>query len=257
MKRVVILLLTLLVGWVWIIAERDRKRSDRSVIPPLGMYYKSHHWITAPINRYIAKHSDVRDDAFPDMQANFPNHILFKSHWRRIRNEVLRIYQNEGMSEIKGDLFFRKIADKNWKKFYIKWYDTPLPDAAVKMPFTTNLIQACPEIQCAMISVLEPGAVIKAHVGPFRGALRYHLGLKTPQQSSGCFIKVDGCEYSWRDGEDVLFDDTYVHEVKNETDEPRFILFMDVQRNLDTRFSNKILSAACKIAKITSQNRKN
>jgi aspartyl/asparaginyl beta-hydroxylase (cupin superfamily) len=26
-----------------------------------------------------------------------------------------------------------------------------------------------------------------------------------------CFIEVDGIRYSWRDGEAVIFDETYIH----------------------------------------------
>jgi beta-hydroxylase len=222
------------------------------------MYYKSHNWITAPINRYVAKHVRQSSDKgpFPDMKVNFAGHEPFKRNWQRIRDEVLTLYREKGMSKIQGDLFFRKIADKNWKKFYIKWYDKVLPDARTHLPFITSLVEANSQVQSAMISVLEPGAIIKPHVGPFRGALRYHLGLKTPQHDD-CFILVDGKKYSWRDGEDVLFDDTFVHEVKNMTDQPRFILFMDIKRNVDSKVSKVVLNSACKIAKITGKNRKN
>jgi beta-hydroxylase len=63
--------------------------------------------------------------------------------------------------------------------------------------------------------------------------LRYHLGLSTPN-SDDCRIFVDGQIYAWRDGEDVMFDETYVHWVKNETPQTRVILFCDVERPLRT-----------------------
>lgn len=47
-----------------------------------------------------------------------------------------------------------------------------------------------------------------------------------------CHIIVDGEPYSWRDGESVVFDETYVHEAYNHTDENRIILFCDVERPL-------------------------
>ena len=76
------------------------------------------------------------------------------------------------------------------------------------------------------------------------GSLRYHLGLVTPN-SDACRIFVDGEEYSWRDGEDVVFDETYVHWAENRTDRTRVILFCDVERPLRTsllRGINRVVS---------------
>jgi beta-hydroxylase len=43
---------------------------------------------------------------------------------------------------------------------------------------------------------------------------------------------VDGEPYSWRDGEAVVFDETYVHHAANATATSRIILFCDVERPL-------------------------
>jgi beta-hydroxylase len=48
--------------------------------------------------------------------------------------------------------------------------------------------------------------------------------------SDDCRIYIDGDPYSWRDGQDVLFDETYIHSVRNDTDQARLILFCDVAR---------------------------
>jgi len=72
------------------------------------------------------------------------------------------------------------------------------------------------------------------HRDPVAGSLRYHLGLVTPTHPGGCRIVVDSIPYSWRDGEDSLFDETYIHYAENTTDQTR-ILFCDVERPLRTR----------------------
>src|SRR5262249_39967102 len=36
--------------------------------------------------------------------------------------------------------------------------------------------------------------------------------------------------YSWRDGQDLVFDETYVHHFENGTDQARIILFCDFER---------------------------
>ena len=82
-----------------------------------------------------------------------------------------------------------------------------------------------------MFSLLEPGAKIKPHYGPLRGIVRLHVGLDTPNDPE-CYILVDGKRYHWKDGEIVIFDDTYEHQVHNNTDKARMVLFCDVQRPL-------------------------
>jgi beta-hydroxylase len=66
--------------------------------------------------------------------------------------------------------------------------------------------------------------------------LRYHLGLSTPN-SDDCFINVDGTPYSWRDGQCVMFDETYIHEAYNHTEQDRIILFCDLERPMRYRWA--------------------
>ena len=80
-----------------------------------------------------------------------------------------------------------------------------------------------------MFSVLSPHSKIKIHRGFFKGIIRFHLGLATPN-SDDCFIVVDNKKYSWRDGEAVLLDDTFLHYVENNSDQKRIILFCDIVR---------------------------
>jgi beta-hydroxylase len=67
------------------------------------------------------------------------------------------------------------------------------------------------------------------HRDPYAGSLRYHLGLATPNDPE-CYIEVDGQRYFWRDGEAVIFDETFIHHAENTTDQTRVILFCDVER---------------------------
>ncbi len=59
-------------------------------------------------------------------------------------------------------------------------------------------------------------------------------GSSTPN-SEDCRIFVDGEAYHWRDGEAVMFDETYIHWAENKTDTMRVILFCDVERPLTSR----------------------
>ena len=48
-----------------------------------------------------------------------------------------------------------------------------------------------------------------------------------------CRIIVDGQAHSWRDGQDLMFDETFIHTAENRTDQARVILFCDVERPLN------------------------
>jgi beta-hydroxylase len=90
-----------------------------------------------------------------------------------------------------------------------------------------------------MFAELPPGARLMKHRDPYAGSLRYHLGLATPNDD-GCWIDIDGQRYSWRDGEAVVFDETYVHHAKNETAKDRLILFCDVARPMKYRWAQSV-----------------
>jgi aspartyl/asparaginyl beta-hydroxylase (cupin superfamily) len=67
--------------------------------------------------------------------------------------------------------------------------------------------------------------------------VRCHLALQVPKDSQNCWIRVDDQIRQWQEGEVLLLDDTYEHEVRNDTDETRVVLFLDFDRPMD-RFGN-------------------
>lgn len=79
-----------------------------------------------------------------------------------------------------------------------------------------------PEI---LFSVLRPGSHIKAHYGVSNIRLVMHLPLIVPPD---CALNLVGNgEHRWREGELVMFDDTYLHEAWNRSERTRVVLLMD------------------------------
>jgi aspartyl/asparaginyl beta-hydroxylase (cupin superfamily) len=75
-------------------------------------------------------------------------------------------------------------------------------------------------------SRLSPNSTISPHYGPCNVRLRIHLGLDIPDN---CYIKVAEEKKLWEEGKCLVFDDTYLHEVKNENKEKqRVILLLDI-----------------------------
>jgi ornithine lipid ester-linked acyl 2-hydroxylase len=89
-----------------------------------------------------------------------------------------------------------------------------------------------PGMTTARFSILSPRKHILDHRGPYKGVLRYHLGLIVPKETEACRIRVGEDFRHWEQGESMIFDDTYNHEVWNDTDETRVVLFVDVLRPL-------------------------
>lgn len=158
--------------------------------------------------------------------------LLIKLNFKMIQDEVKKLYRN--FKTIDDDLFFRGLSQKkcDWTRLYLKWFDKIDPLGQELCPRTTQLMKEMPNVKIAMISVLKPGAKILPHRGPYRGCIRLHMGLFTPN-SDECFINLDGKSYSWRDGEVILLDDSYEHYVENNTDKYRVILFCDILRPMN------------------------
>jgi beta-hydroxylase len=183
----------------------------------------------------------------------FPELLALRNNWETIRDEAKRLYEEGHIkkSETHSDLAFNSFFKRGWKRFYLKWYDDVLPSAAELCPKTVELVKSIPSVNAALFALLPGNSKLGAHRDPFAGSIRYHLGLMTPN-SDQCRIYIDGTPYSWRDGQDVLFDETYIHSVKNETDQVRVILFCDVARPMRTWFAQLVNSFVChRIVKIS------
>ena len=51
---------------------------------------------------------------------------------------------------------------------------------------------------------------------------------------------MDGERYSWRDGEGVMFDETYLHYAENQSGQNRLILFCDIERPMRYRWAQAV-----------------
>jgi len=189
-----------------------------------------HSTLFAPINALLYAFSAVPNRPYLDVQQ-FPELARLRENWKLIRDEGLALFEEGHIraASTYNDVGFNSFFRTGWKRFYLKWYDTPLPSAEALCPKTVELVQSIPNIHGAMFAVLPPGGTLVRHRDPYAGSLRYHLGLVTPNANS-CRIFVDGQEYFWKDGEDVMFDETYIHYAENKSDVTRLILFCDVTR---------------------------
>jgi beta-hydroxylase len=195
-----------------------------------GRQFTDHSTFTAPYNAlvYLASRAPARNFLEP---ADFPDLAPVAAQWTVFRDEGLSLLEAGQVRASTGDndLGFHTFYKHGWKRFYLKWYDHPLPSATALCPRSMAILKDIPSIKGAMFAVLPPKAYLGKHRDPFAGALRYHLGLRTPNERK-CWIAVDGERRVWGDGEAFIFDETYVHEAWNGTEITRLILLCDIER---------------------------
>jgi hypothetical protein len=74
--------------------------------------------------------------------------------------------------------------------FVLYGYGYWVKQNCARCPETARLLRKIPGLTMAFFSVLAPKAHIRPHRGPYKGLLRYHLGLMIPHPSSSCRIQV-------------------------------------------------------------------
>ena len=120
----------------------------------------------------------------------------------------------------------------DWKSFVLYAYGKRIDENCARCPETERLLRKIPGMKTAMFSILAPGKHIPEHCGLYKGVLRYHLGLIVPQPESLCRIRVGSDVRSWEQGRSLIFDDRHVHEVWNDSEVHRTVLFVDFVRPL-------------------------
>ena len=70
--------------------------------------------------------------------------------------------------------------DDRWKTYFLYGFGFRSDANCARCPETARLVAAVPGMQTAMFSILAPGKHIPDHNGPYKGVIRYHLGLKVP-----------------------------------------------------------------------------
>ncbi|MCJ8352864.1 aspartyl/asparaginyl beta-hydroxylase domain-containing protein [Novacetimonas hansenii] len=185
------------------------------------------------LNTLIAHNSLVPDTPVLDTSL-FP-WISNMEQWAFRIIEEFRILMTQGVSsfpalrDISPD-HTRIAPDTRWKSFFLYGYGNCVLENCRRMPCTARFAAAIPGLNSAFVSFLEPGARIPLHNGVTKGLLTCHLGLQVPQDYRDCWIRIDDQMLCWQDGKCILFDDTYPHEVQNNTSDHRAVLLIQFER---------------------------
>ncbi|WP_306478399.1 aspartyl/asparaginyl beta-hydroxylase domain-containing protein [Methyloversatilis sp.] len=204
-----------------------RKRKHRRSVA-IGL------WIIKRLERLIRRYSLVDNTPFIDSRR-FPWVDELEANWPVIRQELEQVLADRerlpNFQDISKDQT-NITKDDHWKTFFLFAYGFSMDANCARCPQTTKLVTAIPGMFTAFFSILSPGKHILAHRGPYNGLLHAHLGMIVPEPAAHCRIEVGGEIRHWQTGKVMVFDDTYKHQVWNNTDGTRVVLFLDNYRPL-------------------------
>ena len=194
-------------------------------------------WHTLDLNGRFSKSAGGENrPAFYDIDKTYPCLRLLDKNYGVIREEMEqvltykeRIPRYHDIAESERYISGTIDPEKDWKVFMIEAIMGPPKSNQAKCPQTTALIKQIPNLYQAFFSILDPGKSIPAHSGVYYGYLRYHLGLRVPKNNPPR-MRVKDQFHTWEEGQSILFDDSWNHEVYNKSDDLRVVLIVDFLR---------------------------
>lgn len=217
------------------LAASFRFRLEKILIEPLRSRFEKRSF--PYMERLVKKQSLVGNHTFFN-NDQFPWIANLEANWKEIRRELDHVMENT--SEIPS---FQDVSrqqqqltqDNKWRTFFFCFYGHRREENCRQCPRTIEVLKTIPNMKTAFFSILSPHKHIPPHRGPYNGVLRLHLGLRIPQDRMNCKIRVGNDFGLWEEGRALVFDDSYEHEVWNNTEEIRVVLFVDFVRPLPPR----------------------
>ena len=199
--------------------------------------------LLVPLNKFYDLHTGGScRPVFLDISATRPELLDLERNYHDIREEVLRILPDKRaipryheLDQMQYNISARVNPDKDWKIFPLNIMGVKPEAYSARCPKTMALLERIPGLFEAFFSILEGGKSIPHHEGPYRGYLRYHLGLIVPEKNPPS-IRLKDQVYTWKEGESVLFDDSWDHEVYNQCEADRVVLIVDIRRPMPQPF---------------------
>lgn len=148
---------------------------------------------------------------------------LLEANIEQIRDEFFKI-ANRGIVTPSKSL----VEQGNWTTFPLMRAAKTLEDNIKLCPVTWSVVQKCSLLWGVRggvyFSILTPGTHIKSHCGPSNLKLRYHL---TIQEEPKAKIRSGTIWKSWSQGQCLILDDSFEHEVIHDGENQRVVLIVD------------------------------
>jgi aspartate beta-hydroxylase len=119
-------------------------------------------------------------------------------------------------------------ARGSWSEFRFYGKGKRWAESCNRCPRTTEIVESISGAASAgsvFFASASPDTHLIAHCGPHNLRIRSHLGLIIPK---GCRMRVGSETREWCEGEVLVFDDSFEHEVWTEGPGKRIVLLLDV-----------------------------
>lgn len=206
----------------------------------LAQLATSHNLFPSPMHRPVFEDEDVTR-SYPGTPFWNTSQLTFtailEKNARRIRDEFLTFQQHHlGALGVPGNGAKALVGDeRTWEEISFWEFGKRNASMCQACPFTAALVESIHEAMPSppgsiKFSVIGPGAHVQPHCGPFNWRVRIHLALIVPQRlkpSDGAFIRVGNEIRSFQEGKVLAFDDSFEHEVWQNTSAQRVVLILD------------------------------
>lgn len=208
---------------------------EPAIAPPPRLGIRIGKRVLRAVDQFFDRHSLIPVTPFLDAKL-FPQLVDVQARWTEISAELEQVLRKRdeipAFHQLSPDQVRISKGDA-WKTFAFRVFSRRVDANCAQCPVTARLLDALPGLQNAWFSILAPGYHIPPHRGPSKVVVRCHLGLRVPTDAASCRLRVDRETRHWTTGEWLCFDDTFEHEVHNDTEETRVVLFLDLDRPLD------------------------
>ncbi|MGK6325242.1 aspartyl/asparaginyl beta-hydroxylase domain-containing protein [Sphingomonas sp. DT-51] len=168
-----------------------------------------------------------------------------RANWLAIQAEYDALATERDVIPPLGQIaaYHRRIApDDKWRSFFFEAHGYEVVANKAKCPNTAAMLDDIPDLVTAFFSVMDAGTHVPRHKGFSKALLNIHLGLRVPAGVEECRIEVENQTRGWANGEILMFDESFPHEVWNDSDKSRAILFIQVLRPM--KASGRLLAHA-------------
>lgn len=187
-----------------------------------------------------------RTAAFMDADSE-PVSAELRDRYQEIKSEVYAILENHDLP-LTRDTYKGENADigrdgveggEGWRIAPLSTGDVVSSVAAEYAPVLMDIVRRHGVVS-SVVSVLPPRTEIPPHVGYSSMVKRLMLAIEVPV-TGPCYLCVDGEKHLWREGGTMLWDDTFVHSVRNESPDRRVVVYMDVVRKTGKPWLDKLI----------------
>jgi aspartate beta-hydroxylase len=173
-------------------------------------------------------------------RALFPWYEALEAQWPVIREEMrARLDEGRdlepflGMTDkaVEAQYLGGDAASRAWDAYFFFRHGERFDEHHAACPRTSQALADVPLTRIrdhapeVLFSVLAPGSHITPHHGVTNTRVVTHLPLLIPD--GDCALVVGGETHRWQEGRCITFDDTFLHEAWNRTDQTRVVMILD------------------------------